>query len=78
MIPNIFMYSNNFIYFRGIIFHNFRYAIPQQQSMDELNSILGNETLLRTGDYQWDDEFNLGSSSLQDEGRPKSVNVTQT
>lgn len=46
--------------------------------MDELNSILGNETLLRTGDYQRDDEFNLGKSSLQDEGRPKSVNVTQT
>ena len=53
----------------------------QQQCIDELNSIFGNETPSRNSVYRWYGEFNRGLSSLQDEfleGRPKSVVVLET
>ena len=52
-------------HFRAIIFYNFRCRLTQQQCIDELNSIFGND----------------GRSSLQNEfreGRPKSVIVSET
>ena len=68
-------------YFRAIIFYNFRRELSQQQCIDELNSISGDEASLRTSIYRWYVEFNRGRSSLQDEfreGRPKSVVVSET
>ena len=61
-------------HFRAIIFYNFRRGLTQQQRIDELNSIFGNETPSRTNVYPWHDEFIVHNrSSLQDkfrEGRP--------
>ena len=65
-------------HFRAIIFYNFRRGLTQQQCIDKLNSIFGNEVPSRTSVYRWYGEFNRGRSSLQDEfreGRPKSVVV---
>ena len=65
-------------HFRAIIFYNFRRGLNQQQCIDELNSIFGDEAPSRTSVYRWFTEFNRGRSSLNDEfreGRPKSVVV---
>ena len=62
--------------FRAIIFYNFRRGLTQQQCIDDLNSIFGDEAPSRTSIYRWYGEFNRGRSSRQDEfreGRPKSV-----
>ena len=66
----------NHEHFRAIIFYNFRHGLTQQQCIDELNSIYGDEAPSRTSVYRWYGEFNRDRSSLQDEfrdGRPKSV-----
>ena len=63
-------------HFRAIIFYNFRRVLTQQQCIDELNSIFGDEVPSRTSVYQCYGELNRGRSSFQDEfreGRPKSV-----
>ena len=68
-------------HFRAIIVYNFRRGLTQQQYIDELNSIFGDEAPSRTSGYWWNGEFNRGRSSLQDEfrkGRPKSVVVPDT
>lgn len=65
-------------HFRAIIFYNFRRGLTQQQCLDELNSIFGDEAPSRTSVYRWFAEFNRGRSSLNDEfreGRPKAVVV---
>ena len=67
--------------FRAIIFYNFRHGLTQQQCIDELNYIFGDEATSRTSVYRGYFEFNQGRSSLQDEfreGRPKSVVVPET
>ena len=57
-------------HFRAIIFYNFRRGLTQQQCIDELNSIFGDEASSGTSVYRWyDDEYNRGRSSLQDEFR---------
>ena len=68
-------------HFRAIISYNFRRWLTQQQCIDELNSIFGDETPSRTSVYRWYGEFNRGRSSHQDEfreGRRKSVVVPET
>ena len=68
-------------YFRAIIFYNLRRGLTQQQCIDELNSIFGNESPSRTSVYRWYFAFNRGCSSPQGEfreGRPKSVIVAET
>ena len=69
-------------YFPAIIFYNFQRGLTQQQCLDELNSIFGDEAPSRTSVvYRWYGEFNRGRSSLQDEfreGRSKSVVVPET
>ena len=69
------------IYFRAIIFYNFRGGLTQQQCIDELDSIFDDEAPSSTSVYQWYGEFNRDRSSLQDEfreGRLKSVVIPQT
>ena len=71
----------NHEHFRAIIFYNFRRGLTQQQCIDELNSIFGDEAPSRTSVYRWYGEFNRDHSSLQDkfrEGRRKSVVVPET
>ena len=68
-------------HYRGIIFDNFRRGLTQQQCINELNSIFGDEDPSRTSVYRWYAELNRGRSSLQDEfreDRPKSVVVPET
>ena len=69
-------------HFRAIIFYNFQRGLTQQQCLDELNSIFGDEAPSRTSVvYRWYGEFNRGRSSLQDEfreDRPKTVVVPET
>ena len=68
-------------HFRAIIFYNFRRELTQQQCIEELNSIFGDEASSRTSIYRWYGEFNRGRSSLQDEFlevRSKSVVVKKT
>ena len=68
-------------HFRAIICYNFRRGLTQQQCIDELNSVFGDEVPSRTSFYWWYGEFNRGRSSLQGEfreGRPKSVIVPET
>ena len=68
-------------HFHAIIFYNFSRGLTQQQCIEELNSIFGNEAPSSASVYQWYGEFNRGCSSLQDEfrkGRPKSVVVPET
>ena len=68
-------------HFRAIIFYNFRRRLTQQQCIDELISIFGDEAPSRTCIYRWHGEFKRGRNSLQDEfreGRPKSVVVPET
>ena len=68
-------------HFREIIFFNFRRGLTQQQCIDELNSIFGNEPPSWTSVYRWYCEFNWVRISFQDEfrqGRPKSVVVPET
>ena len=58
----------------------FRRELTQQQCIDELNSIVGNEALSRTSVYRWYGGFNRGRTSLQDEfreDRRKSVVVPE-
>ena len=55
--------------FRAIIFYNFRRELTQQQCIDELNSIYGDEAPSRTSVYRWYGELNRGHSSFQDELR---------
>ena len=52
-----------------IIFYNFRHGLTQQQCIDELNSIFGDEAPSRTSVYQCYGGFNRDRSSLQDEFR---------
>ena len=55
--------------------------LTQQQCIDELNSIFGDEASSKTSVYRWYGEFDRGSRSFQDEfreGRPKSVVVPET
>ena len=68
-------------HFRAIIFYNFRRGLTQQQCIDELNSICGDEASSRTSVYRWYGEFNRVCSALQAEfreGRLKSVVVPET
>lgn len=63
-------------HFRAIIFHNFKRRLTQQQCIDELKSLYGDEAPSKSTVYRWFTEFNRGRSSLTDEpreGRPKSV-----
>ena len=67
-------------HFRAIIFYNFRRGLTQQQCIDELNSIYGDEAPSGTSVYRWYGEFKRRRSSFQDEfreGRPKSVVVPE-
>ena len=67
-------------HFRAIIFYNFRRGLIQQQCINELLSIFGDEAPTKTTVYRWYGEFNRGRSSLQNEfreGRPKSVVVPE-
>ena len=67
--------------FRVIIFYNFRRELTQQQCIDEVNSIFGDEAPSTSSVYRWYGEFNRGRSSHQDEfreGRPKTVVVSET
>ena len=67
-------------HFSATIFYIFRRGLTQQQCIDELNSIFGDEAFSRTSVYRWYGEFNRGRSSLQNEfreGRPKSVIVPE-
>ena len=60
---------------------NFRRGLTQQQCIDELHSIFGDEAPSRTSVYRWYGEFSGCRSSLQDkfrECRPKSVVVPET
>ena len=68
-------------HFRAIIFYKFRRGLTQQQCIDELNSIFGDEAPSRTSVYRWYGEFNRFRSSLQDEfreGYPKLVVIPET
>ena len=68
-------------HFRAMNFYNFRHGLTQQQCIDELNSICGDEAPSRTSVYQRYGDFNRGRSSLQDEFREvrtKSVVVPET
>ena len=65
----------------AIIFYKFRRGLTQQQCIDELNSIFGDEAPSTTSVCRWCGVFNRGRSSLQDEfheGHPKSVVVPKT
>ena len=50
--------------FRAIISYNFRRGLTQQQSIDELNSIYGDEPPSRASFYRWYGEFKRGRSSF--------------
>ena len=69
-------------YFHAIILYNFQRGLTQQQCIDELNAIFGNEAPSRTSVYRWCMvNSTVLRSSLQDEfreGRPKSVVVLET
>ena len=68
-------------HFRAIIFYNFRRGLTQQQCIDELNSIFGDEHPSRASVYRWYGEFNRGRCSLQDEfseDRPKPFVIPET
>ena len=68
-------------HYHAIIFYNFRRGLTQQQCIDELNLIFGDEAPSRTSVYRWYGELNRDRSSLQDEfpeGHPKSVVVPET
>ena len=68
-------------HFCAIIFYNFRRGLAQQQCIDEINSIFGDEASSTTSVYRRYDEFYRGCSSLEDEfrkGRPKSVVLPET
>ena len=61
-------------HFRAIIFYNFRRVLTQQQCIDEINSIFGDEAPSRTSVYRWYGKFNRDRSLLQDgfrKGCPK-------
>ena len=45
-------------HFRAIIFYNFRPELTEQQCIDELNSIFGDEAPSRNTVYRWQGEFN--------------------
>ena len=51
-------------HFRAIIFYNFGRGLTQQQCIDALKSIFGDEATSRTSVYRWYGEFNRGHSSL--------------
>lgn len=66
-------------HFRAIIFYNFQRGLTQQQCIEELISVFGDEAPGRTMVFKWFSEFQRGRSSLSDdprEGRPKTA-VTQ-
>ena len=68
-------------HFRATIFGNFRRGLTQQQCIDELNSIFGDEAPSKTSVYRRNFKFSRGRSSLLDEyreGRPKSIVVPET
>ena len=68
-------------HFCAIIFNNFRHGLTQQQCIDDLKSIFGDEVPSRTSVYQWYGEYNRGRRSFQDEfrkGHPKSVVIPET
>ena len=44
-------------HFRANIFYNFRRGLTQQQCIDELNSIFGDEAPSSKSVYRWYDEF---------------------
>lgn len=70
----------NRAHFRAIIHHNFRRKLSQQECVDELIALYGDEAPSRTTVFRWYSEFNRGRSSLSDEyreGRPKSVVVAE-
>lgn len=65
--------------FRVIIYYNFRKNLSQQECIDDLISVFGNEAPSRTSVYRWYSEFQRGRDRLTDnprEGRPKTA-VTQ-
>ena len=67
--------------FMRIFFYNFRHRLTQQQCIDELQSIFGDEAPSRTNVYRWCGEFNRARSSLQDEFRecsPKPDVISET
>ena len=44
-------------HFRAIFFYNFRRGLTQNQCIDELNSIIGDEAPSSTSVYRWHGEF---------------------
>ena len=67
-------------HFRAIIFYNFRRGLTQQQCMDELKSLYGDEAPSYSTVKNWYNEFNRGRRSLNDEfreGRPKTAVVPE-
>ena len=55
-------------HFRAIIFYNFQRGLTQQQCIDELDSIFGDEAPSQGPMFiRWYFEFNRGRGSLQDE-----------
>ena len=67
--------------FVRLFFYNFRRGLTQQQCIDKLNSIVGNEAPSRTSVYRWYGEFHRSRSSLQNEFReanPKPIVVPET
>lgn len=57
-------------HFRACIFYNFRRRLSQQQCIDELNSIFGNESPSKADVYRYYAEFNLGHQLLIDGMQP--------
>ena len=55
--------------FVRLFFYNFRHGLTQQQCIDELNLIFGDEAPSKASVYRWYGEFNRGCSSLQEEFR---------
>ena len=49
-------------HFRAVIFYSFRSGLTQQQRIDELNSIFGDEAPSRPSVYRWYGECNRGHS----------------
>ena len=63
----------NRVHFRAIIFYNFRRGLTQQQCMDELKYLYGDEAPSYGTVKNWYNEFNRGRRSLND----VSVKVVQ-
>ena len=61
-----------------LFFYNFRCGLTQEQCIDELNSIFGDEAPSRVWVYRWYGEFNRGRRDECSEDCPKSDVVPET